>query len=98
MTYNGDGDGDIYNWCLSFHLHLNVTFLNVPFKMVHFFHTIFFPVQNEFHQRLKFNRRGLVGMASGNDGMNGSQFFFTLSATPDLDRKHTLFGKVCHFL
>lgn len=51
--------------------------------------------KNEFHQRLKFNRRGLVGMASGNDGMNGSQFFFTLNATPDLDKKHTLFGKVC---
>uniref|UniRef100_A0A0R3RXS6 Spliceosome-associated protein CWC27 homolog n=1 Tax=Elaeophora elaphi TaxID=1147741 RepID=A0A0R3RXS6_9BILA len=50
--------------------------------------------KNEFHQRLKFNRRGLVGMASGNDGMNGSQFFFTLNATPDLDKKHTLFGKV----
>ncbi|VDP14858.1 unnamed protein product, partial [Onchocerca flexuosa] len=49
--------------------------------------------KNEFHQRLKFNRRGLVGMASGNDGMNGSQFFFTLNATPDLDKKHTLFGK-----
>ncbi|KAK6102954.1 Cyclophilin type peptidyl-prolyl cis-trans isomerase/CLD family protein [Brugia pahangi] len=50
--------------------------------------------KNEFHQRLKFNRRGLVGMASGNDGMNGSQFFFTLNATPDLDKKHTLFGKI----
>ncbi|VDN85583.1 unnamed protein product [Brugia pahangi] len=53
--------------------------------------------KNEFHQRLKFNRRGLVGMASGNDGMNGSQFFFTLNATPDLDKKHTLFGKVYFF-
>ncbi|VDK28139.1 unnamed protein product [Gongylonema pulchrum] len=52
------------------------------------------PFKNEFHQRLKFNRRGLVGMASGNDGMNGSQFFFTLNATPDLDKKHSLFGKV----
>uniref|UniRef100_A0A915PPF1 Spliceosome-associated protein CWC27 homolog n=1 Tax=Setaria digitata TaxID=48799 RepID=A0A915PPF1_9BILA len=50
--------------------------------------------KNEFHQRLKFNRRGLVGMASEINGMNGSQFFFTLNATPDLDKKHTLFGKV----
>lgn len=52
------------------------------------------PFKDEFHQRLKFCRRGLVGMANGEKNSNGSQFFFTLAATPDLDKKHTLFGKV----
>uniref|UniRef100_A0A1I8C1K3 Spliceosome-associated protein CWC27 homolog n=1 Tax=Meloidogyne hapla TaxID=6305 RepID=A0A1I8C1K3_MELHA len=50
--------------------------------------------KSEFHQRLKFNRRGLVGMASDKKDQNGSQFFFTLGSAPDLNGKHTLFGKV----
>ncbi|KAF7640350.1 PPIase cyclophilin-type domain-containing protein [Meloidogyne graminicola] len=49
---------------------------------------------SEFHQRLKFNRRGLVGMASDKKDQNASQFFFTLGPAPDLNGKHTLFGKV----
>lgn len=51
--------------------------------------------KDEFHQRLKFNRRGLVGMA--NEGLrdsNGSQFFFTLDKTQELDGKNTMFGRV----
>jgi peptidyl-prolyl cis-trans isomerase SDCCAG10 len=36
---------------------------------------------------LKFNRRGLVGMAGDKKDSNGSQFFFTLSSTPELDKK-----------
>ncbi|MFH4975085.1 hypothetical protein AB6A40_001794 [Gnathostoma spinigerum] len=53
------------------------------------------PFKDEFHQRLKFRRRGLLGMANGGKkDDNGSQFFFTLGSTPDLDGKHTLFGKV----
>ncbi|KAL9601648.1 MAG: hypothetical protein Q9219_002368 [cf. Caloplaca sp. 3 TL-2023] len=50
---------------------------------------------NEFHSRLKFNRRGLLGMANtgkGND--NGSQFFLTLGATPELEKRNTMFGRV----
>ena len=50
--------------------------------------------QDEFHTRLKFERRGLVGMASVEPNSNQSQFFFTLSATPELTNKNTLFGKV----
>lgn len=50
--------------------------------------------KDEFHSRLKFNRRGLVGMANAGKNDNGSQFFFTLDATPELQDKHTLFGKV----
>ncbi|CAK5074902.1 unnamed protein product [Meloidogyne enterolobii] len=50
--------------------------------------------KSEFHQRLKFNRRGLVGMASDKKDQNGSQFFFTLGEASDLNGKHTLFGRV----
>ena len=51
--------------------------------------------EDEFHSRLKFNRRGLLGMANGgtkND--NGSQFFITLAATPELEGRNTMFGRV----
>ncbi|KAK9703138.1 Cyclophilin type peptidyl-prolyl cis-trans isomerase/CLD [Popillia japonica] len=52
------------------------------------------PFKDEFHQRLKFVRRGLVAMANAGRDDNGSQFFFTLAATPELQNKHTIFGKV----
>lgn len=53
------------------------------------------PFQDEMHSRLKYTRRGLLGMA--NAGMkddNGSQFFFTLAATPELQDKNTMFGRI----
>ncbi|KAG0130191.1 cyclophilin-like domain-containing protein [Tuber indicum] len=50
---------------------------------------------DEFHPRLKFNRRGLVGMAnSGRKNDNGSQFFFTLGECRELTGRNTMFGKV----
>lgn len=50
--------------------------------------------KDEFHSRLRFDRRGLLGMASeGKDG-NGSQFFFTLGPAPELQSKNTMFGRV----
>ncbi|KAH9372374.1 hypothetical protein HPB48_014059 [Haemaphysalis longicornis] len=52
------------------------------------------PFKDEFHSRLRFVRRGLVAMASGGADDNGSQFFFTLGSSPDLQNKHTIFGKV----
>lgn len=52
------------------------------------------PFQDEFHSRLKFNRRGLLGMANEGENSNGSQFFLTLGATPELQGKHTLFGRI----
>ncbi|KAJ1350309.1 hypothetical protein KIN20_006072 [Parelaphostrongylus tenuis] len=53
------------------------------------------PFKDEFHQRLRFNRRGLVGMANAGKDDNGSQFFFTVgNDVRELDRKHTLFGKI----
>lgn len=33
-------------------------------------------------------------MANGGKDDNGSQFFFTLGPTNDLNKKHTIFGKV----
>jgi peptidyl-prolyl cis-trans isomerase SDCCAG10 len=50
--------------------------------------------QDEFHSRLRFVRRGLVAMANSGPNDNASQFFFTLAATPELNNKHTIFGKV----
>lgn len=52
------------------------------------------PFGDEFHQRLKFTRRGLLAMANAGDNDNGSQFFFTLGPTSELQNKHTIFGKV----
>ncbi|RZB39700.1 peptidyl-prolyl cis-trans isomerase CWC27 -like [Asbolus verrucosus] len=52
------------------------------------------PFKDEFHQRLRFSRRGLLAMANAGKDDNGSQFFFTLGATPELQDKHTIFGKI----
>ncbi|KAK4939723.1 Peptidyl-prolyl isomerase cwc27 [Elasticomyces elasticus] len=52
---------------------------------------------DEIHSRLKFNRRGLVGMAKGSgDGAGyGSQFFITLGdCRAQLDGKCTMFGRI----
>uniref|UniRef100_A0A182Q1W7 Spliceosome-associated protein CWC27 homolog n=1 Tax=Anopheles farauti TaxID=69004 RepID=A0A182Q1W7_9DIPT len=52
------------------------------------------PFKDEFHSRLRYVRRGLVGMANSGKNDNASQFFFTLGATPELQNQNTLFGKV----
>eukprot|EP00794_Sanderia_malayensis_P007940 gene7940-8795_t len=52
------------------------------------------PFKDEFHQRLRFNRRGLVAMANSGPNDNSSQFFFTLDRADELNKKHTIFGKV----
>lgn len=52
------------------------------------------PFRDEFHSRLRFNRRGLVAMANAGPHDNGSQFFFTLGRADELNNKHTIFGKV----
>ncbi|CAG8984230.1 hypothetical protein HYALB_00004213 [Hymenoscyphus albidus] len=51
--------------------------------------------KDEWHSRIKYNRRGLLGMANdGTENSNGSQFFLTLGNTPELHGKNTLFGRV----
>lgn len=52
------------------------------------------PFKDEFHSRLRFTRRGLVAMANSERNDNGSQFFFTLAETPELQNKNTIFAKV----
>lgn len=56
---------------------------------------------DETHSRLKFNRRGLIGMARMSEergkaqGQYGSQFFITLGdCRAELDGKCTMFGRI----
>jgi cyclophilin family peptidyl-prolyl cis-trans isomerase len=52
------------------------------------------PFKDEYHSRLKFSKKGMVGSATANQDENTSQFFITLDRADHLTRKHTLFGKV----
>ena len=65
------------------------------------------PLKPELHSRLRFNRRGLVGLARSAKPNtttttatatgaveDNAQFFITLASTPELTNTHTLFGKI----
>ena len=53
---------------------------------------------DEIHPELQFDRPYLLAMANAGirmgKGTNGSQFFITVTPTPHLNRRHTIFGEV----
>ncbi len=52
------------------------------------------PFADEFRKDVTFDSPGILAMANSGPNTNGSQFFITCIATPWLNMRHTIFGKV----
>jgi cyclophilin family peptidyl-prolyl cis-trans isomerase/protein-disulfide isomerase len=49
---------------------------------------------NEISSDLKFDKAGMVGLANSGPNTNGSQWFITYAALPELDGNYPIFGQV----
>ncbi len=53
-----------------------------------------YTIKDEFAPSLRHTGEGILSMANAGPNTGGSQFVVTLAATPWLDNKHAIFGKV----